>query len=173
MRCRRGLLQQCGRGPVCFQPKAAGSGWLVHHTSLPPSSQAMLQRDSNVGFSACAGLVGDAPLGLTRAKDMRPPGSESSRHPQCTAPHHVYATANGMSERSGTIIPQRPSHRAHTSSRPVNLVPQCRHGRSERGVLAYFRAPAQCHRYRTLVARNSNRNRPVDQERGVAIPAVD
>lgn len=71
--------------------------------SLPPSTP---QRDSNVGFSACAGLVGDAPLGLTRARNTRPPGWSSSRHPQCTAPHHVYSTANGMSKRSGTIILQ-------------------------------------------------------------------
>lgn len=30
----------------------------------------------------------------------------SSRHFQCTAPHHIYAAANGMSRRSGVIIPQ-------------------------------------------------------------------
>lgn len=139
MRCRRGLLQQCGRRPVCFQSKLAGSGWLVHRTSLPTSSQATPQRDGIVGLSACVGLVGA--LKLTRARNMRPPGSSLSRHPQCMASRRVCAAANGMSRRSGTIIPQRPPHCAHTSSRPDNLIPQCRHGLTERGVLVSLRAP--------------------------------
>ena len=46
-----------------------------------------------------------------------------------------------MSRQSGTIIPWRPSHRAHTSLRPVNLIAQTRRGLSERGVLVSLRAP--------------------------------
>ncbi len=53
---------------------SAGDGLFVSSPGLPaqvlctvhpcpPSSQATPQRDSDVGFSACAGLVGDAHLG--------------------------------------------------------------------------------------------------------------
>lgn len=51
-----------GEGPVCFQPKLVGEGWFVLCTSWPPSSQATPKCDDDVGFSACAGLVGDVPL---------------------------------------------------------------------------------------------------------------
>jgi hypothetical protein len=39
-----------GEGPVCFQSRLVGEGWLVLCTSWPPSSQATPECDDDVGL---------------------------------------------------------------------------------------------------------------------------
>jgi hypothetical protein len=99
VRCRRGLLQPCGRGPCLFpvQARRRGLACALHIlAAIKPSDTRMRRRR---WVSACAGPVGDVPLEQRGPEKCGRLAQARSIHPQCSHPHLVAAAANGSATR--------------------------------------------------------------------------
>jgi hypothetical protein len=147
VRCRRGLLQPCGRGACLFpvQARRRGLACALHIlAAIKPSDTRMRRRR---WVSACAGPVGDVPLEQRGPEKCGRLAQARSIHPQCSHPHLVAAAANGSATRVvGAQVAA--SVLSEPAKLPVLVLVPDRHERAKRTV-ADGAASSPCQARRT------------------------